>query len=80
MQYHRTPLADTYSPSELLNGRQIKTKKDVLFPSPLHIAQRIQARTATKSQEYELPDKVALVYNVHRLALLCIQLWPQVRE
>ena len=38
MQYRRTPLADTYSPSELLNGRQMRTKMDVLLPSPPHIA------------------------------------------
>ena len=49
MQYRRTPLADTYSPSELLNGRQIRTKIDVLLPSPAHLAQGKQVRAATKS-------------------------------
>ena len=34
MHYRRTPLADTYSPSELLNGRQIWTLIDVLLPEP----------------------------------------------
>ena len=35
MQYRRTPLFSGYSPSELLNGRQIRTKLDamVLFPA-----------------------------------------------
>ncbi len=50
MQYRRTPLASGYSPSELLNGRQIRTKIDTLLPSPAHKAQGQQAREATKSQ------------------------------
>ena len=36
MQYRQTPLASGYSPSELLNGRQIRTKIDILLPSPAH--------------------------------------------
>ncbi len=50
MQYRRTPLASGYSPSELLNGRQIRTKIDTLLPSPAYKAQGQQAREATKSQ------------------------------
>ena len=50
MQYRRTPLANGYSPSELLNGRQIRATIDALIPSPAHWAQRQQAREATKSQ------------------------------
>ena len=42
MQYRRTPLAGGYSPSELLTGRQIPTKIDVLLPSPAYAAQRRQ--------------------------------------
>ena len=38
MQYRRTPLPCGYSPSELLNGRQIRTAIDVLIPSPAHQA------------------------------------------
>ena len=38
MQYRRTPLLCGYSPSELLNGRQIRTPIDVLVPSPAHQA------------------------------------------
>ena len=64
MQYRRTPLADTYSPSELLNGRQIRAKIDVLIPSPAHIAQGKQARAATKSQEQEVPNRVTPIYSV----------------
>ena len=47
--YRRTPLDTDYSPSELLQGRQIRCKLDTLFPSPAQAAQRKQAREATKS-------------------------------
>ena len=50
MQYRRTPGTSGYSPSELLNSRQIRTKIDTLLPSPAHQAQGQQAREATKSQ------------------------------
>ena len=50
MQYRRTPLNTGFSPSQLLNGRQIRTKIDSLLPSPAHIAQERQATDATKSQ------------------------------
>ena len=53
LQYRRTPLADGYSPSELLNGRQIRAKIDTLLPSPAHMAQRRQAKAATKEQSGE---------------------------
>ena len=50
IQYRRTPLTSGYSPSELLKGRQIRTKIDILLPSPAHTAQGKQAQDATKSQ------------------------------
>lgn len=50
MQYRHTPTASGYSPSELLNNRQIRTKTDTLLPLPAHIAQGKQAREAAKSQ------------------------------
>ena len=53
MQFCRTPLSSGYSPSELLNERQIRSKIDTLLPSPAHIAQGKQAREATKSQLQE---------------------------
>ena len=53
MQYRRTPLLSGYSPSELLNGRQIRTKLDAMVPSPAHVAQGIQAEGAIKSQQKE---------------------------
>ena len=44
MQYRRTPLAEGYSPSELLNGRQILTRIDALLLSPAYMAQSRQAK------------------------------------
>ena len=42
IHYQRTPLSSGYSPSELLNGRQLRADIDVLRPSPIQIAQRKQ--------------------------------------
>jgi len=42
--YRRTPLLTGYSPSELLNGHQIRTKIDTLLPSPAHTAQGNQRK------------------------------------
>ena len=39
MQYRWTPWAEGYSPSELLNGRLIRTRIDILLHSPAHTAQ-----------------------------------------
>ena len=63
MQYRRTPNSTGYSPSELLNSRQIRTKIDTLLPSPAHTAQGKQAREASKSQEKE---KVTRVVNIFK--------------
>ena len=49
MQYRRTPLLCGYSPSELLNGRQMRTAIDVLIPSPAHQAQERQSKQAAKA-------------------------------
>ena len=65
--YWRTPLSTSYSPSELLNGRQIRTKIDTILPSPAHTAQGKHAKEATKSQQSErqLPvTQVAVTYKV----------------
>ena len=37
MQYRRTPTSCNYSPSELLNNRQLRTKIDILLPSPTQL-------------------------------------------
>ena len=56
MQYRQTPRAEGYSPSELLNGHQIRTRIDILLPSPTHTAQGKQAREATKFQAEEVTE------------------------
>ncbi len=61
MMYRRTPLEGGYAPSQLLNGRQIRTRIDTLLPSPVHAAQQKQAREATKSQNTEQQQGVSRV-------------------
>ena len=48
IQYRRTPLNTGFSPSQLQNGRQLRTKIDALLPSPAHITQEHQAREASR--------------------------------
>ena len=55
IQYRRTPTACGYSPSELLNGRQIRTRVDTLMPSPAHLAQGKQDRAAAKVKVVQAP-------------------------
>ena len=50
MQYRRTPTSCGFSPSELLNSRQLRTRIDSLLPSPAHIAQGRQSKETSKSQ------------------------------
>ena len=64
MQYRRTPNSSGYSPSELLNSRQIRTKIDTLIPSPAHQAQGKQAKEATKSQQAEQVAKLLKSFAV----------------
>lgn len=59
MQYRRTPLDSGYSPSELLNGRQIRSRLDALLPSPAHVAQGKQVRAAAKFQSQESVQQVS---------------------
>ena len=49
MQYRRTPTSCGFSPSELLNSRQLRTRIDSLLPSPAHIAQGKQSNETSKS-------------------------------
>jgi transposase InsO family protein len=50
MQYRRTPLPTGFSPSQLLNGRQIRCKIDTLLPSPAHVAQEKQSSKQNDEQ------------------------------
>ena len=75
MQYRRTPLAVGYSSSEFLNSCQIRSKIDILLPSPAHICQGRQAREATKSQAEEINDQKATVHHIFKVGTLCYALY-----
>ncbi|XP_078492137.1 uncharacterized protein LOC144747746 [Ciona intestinalis] len=60
LQYRRIPNASGFSPSELLNGRQLRTKIDTLLPSPAHVMQGSQTKPIQKSQGYHLNLKLAI--------------------
>ena len=57
-----------FSPSELLNGRQIRTKIDTLLPSLTHNAHEKQCKDVAKSsakkkaRDYEVGDAVYTKY------------------
>ena len=61
MQYRCTPLDSGSKPSELLNGRQIRSKLDALLPSPAHAAQGCQAKAASKKQSKESTHNVSKI-------------------
>ncbi|XP_067939693.1 uncharacterized protein [Watersipora subatra] len=63
MHYRRTPLTGGYSPSELLNGQQIRCKIDVLLPSPAHQAQGQQSKETDKNEEPEPKTTIAKIYT-----------------
>ena len=64
LQYRRTPSPIGYSPSELMNGRQIRAKIDVIIRSPAHIAQAQQCKVNNRiNKEKVLVDNV-LKYEV----------------
>ena len=75
VQYRRTPLAKGYSPSEILNGRQIRSKIDILLPSQAHIAQGKQAKSATKSQLSERHQHFEKVTQTFRIGSPCYALY-----
>ena len=75
IQYRRTPLSSGYSPSELLNGRQIRTKLDSLIPSPAHIFQGQQSKEATKSQLKERNHTVSNIAYQYTVGSPCYALY-----
>ena len=50
-QYRRTPTDSGFSPSQLLNGRQIRTKLDAILPSPAHSMQGKQTRAISSNDD-----------------------------
>ena len=75
MQYCRTPLASGYSPSEILNGRQIRCKIDILLPSPAHIAHTKQATATSKSPPTTFHSQVARVAHTFKVGDPCYALY-----
>ena len=66
MQYRRTPNVSGYSPSELLNSRQIRTRLDTLLTNPAHITQSKQSVSLKKVVTFKPGDTVYAEYYGHR--------------
>ena len=75
MQYRRIPFASGLSPSELLNGRRIRTKIDTLVPSIPHLLQGRQSRQASKHSNAEDSEVVSKVEHHYSLGDPCFALY-----
>ena len=75
MQYRRIPFASGLSPSELLNGRRIRTKIDTLVPSIPHLLQGRQSRQASKHSSTEDSEVVSKVEHHYSLGDPCYALY-----
>ena len=75
MQYRRIPFASGLSPSELLNGRRIRTKIDTLVPSIPHLLQGRQSRQASKHSNTEHSEVVSKVEHHYSLGDPCYALY-----
>ena len=75
MQYRRIPFASGLSPSELLNGRRIRTKIDTLVPSIPHLLQGRQSRQASKHSNAEDSEVISKVEHHYSLGDPCYALY-----
>ena len=75
MQYRRIPFASGLSPSELLNGRRIRTKIDTLVPAIPHLLQGRQSRQASKHSNAEDSEVVSKVEHHYSLGDPCYALY-----
>ena len=75
MQYRRIPFASGLSPSELLNGRRIRTKIDTSVPSIPHLLQGRQSRQASKHSNAEDSEVVSKVEHYYTLGDPCYALY-----
>ena len=80
MQYWRTPTSCGFSPSELLNSRQLRTWIDSLMPSSAHIAQGKQSKEASKSQMTPDSGGVAKVTRQYKAGDPMYALWTSPRQ
>ena len=71
IQYRRTPTASGYSPSELLNGRQIRTLIDTLAPSPVAKAQQVQKQQMLSVNQFRREPKFQYRVGSKCYALYC---------
>ena len=63
MLYRRTPLSVGYSPSELLNKRQLRCKIDALLPVPAHLFQAKQSTSQSVAKiEYAVGTPCYALY------------------
>ena len=60
LMYRRTPAHCGYSPSELLNGRQIRTHIDALIPVPLQLP--LPKKSIKKICSFKIGDPVYAIY------------------
>ena len=75
MQYRRISFASGLSPSELLNGRRIRTKIDTLVPSIPHLLQGRQSKQASKHSNAEDSEVVSKVEHHYSLGDPCYALY-----
>ena len=75
MQYRRIPFASGLSPSELLNGRRIRTKIDTLVPSIPHLLQVRQSRQASKHSNTKDSEVISKVEHHYSLGDPCYALY-----
>ena len=75
MQYRRIPFASGLSPSELLNGRRIRTKIDTLVPSIPRLLQGRQSRQASKHSNTKDSEVVSKVEHHYSLGDPCYALY-----
>ena len=71
----RIPFASGLSPSELLNGRRIRTKIDTLVPSIPHLLQGRQSIQASKHSNAEDSEVVSKVEHHYSLGDPCYALY-----
>ena len=79
MMYRRTALPSGLSPSELLNGRQIRSKIDIIKPSPSADAQRLQARESGNELKRRNYRKVRKITHRYLIGTACYAKvhWPR---
>ena len=75
MQYRRIPFSSGLSPSELLNGRRIRTEINTLVPSIPHLLQGRQSRQSSKHSNAEDSEVVSKVEHRYTLGDPCYALY-----